>query len=212
MLKLALLAITAWSAHTTFTSPHPTPTTAPPQPYLPLIIAPLLKTLFTALLLTECIFILFPSFSLHNLPLPTPNLNVTPLSILGTLLSLLGALLRKKCYTTLGRHFTFAISIQPKHTLITTGPYAIIRHPSYTAVTLAYIGILLVLSDSWGPAEWGYERVVTWTLVWGLTGIVGMLVMFPRIKSEDTLLHEHFGAEWERWRERVPYSLVPYIY
>lgn len=52
--------------------------------------------------------------------------------VAGVLSTVLGGITRKQCYDALGRLFTFERSIMPKHELIQDGPYAWVRHPSYT--------------------------------------------------------------------------------
>ena len=56
----------------------------------------------------------------------------------------LGGLIRYKCYRALGSMFTFEMSIREGHVLVTSGPYAIVRHPAYTGAILVVIGIFLV--------------------------------------------------------------------
>ena len=55
-----------------------------------------------------------------------------------------GGLIRYKCYRTLGSMFTFEMSIRKDHILVTSGPYAIVRHPSYTGIILVAIAVSLV--------------------------------------------------------------------
>lgn len=38
------------------------------------------------------------------------------------------------------------------------------------------------------------------------------VIMVRRIEREDRALKEEFGEEWDRWAERTPYRLIPYIY
>jgi len=40
--------------------------------------------------------------------------------------------------------FTFEMSIRKNHKLITSGPYAIVRHPSYVGVILVASGLMLI--------------------------------------------------------------------
>jgi len=47
------------------------------------------------------------------------------------------------CYRTLGRHFTFQLSIKRNHTLVKDGPYAVVRHPGYTGYLLMVLGMLI---------------------------------------------------------------------
>lgn len=56
----------------------------------------------------------------------------------------LGGLIRYKCYRVLGSMFTFEMSIREGHVLVTSGPYAIVRHPAYIGAILVVIGMFLV--------------------------------------------------------------------
>lgn len=143
------------------------------------------------------------------------GISITPLFLLGNLLTLFGTLLRSQCYRTLGRFFTFKLSIQQEHHLVTEGPYAIVRHPSYTGMILTVLGASCSqmtgswvtqsgLLDLWvGKAILGY-----WLLVAGAV-VVSLCLRIPR---EDEMLHQKFGEEWVRWKTAVPYSLVPNVY
>ncbi|GAW00659.1 ICMT-domain-containing protein [Lentinula edodes] len=46
------------------------------------------------------------------------------------------------CYRTLGQLFVFELRIQKDHRLITEGPYAYVRHPSYTGLILTIIALV----------------------------------------------------------------------
>lgn len=56
------------------------------------------------------------------------------------------ASLRAWCYKTLGHHFRFEVSIQARHKLITSGPYRIVRHPSYLAGYGYFVGSIVLLA------------------------------------------------------------------
>lgn len=53
-----------------------------------------------------------------------------------------GGILRLWCYSTMGRFFTFELTMSSDHYLVTTGPYSFIRHPSYTAAIMLIMGSL----------------------------------------------------------------------
>ena len=44
----------------------------------------------------------------------------------------------------MGRLFTVERSIRKDHLRVTSGPYAIVRHPSYTGLLIVYIGMILI--------------------------------------------------------------------
>jgi protein-S-isoprenylcysteine O-methyltransferase Ste14 len=71
-----------------------------------------------------------------------------PLFIVGVLLMILGSLLRRYCWRALGESFTGDVSVRPDQPIISSGPYRLVRHPSYTAGMVMYIGIGLALG-SW---------------------------------------------------------------
>ena len=50
---------------------------------------------------------------------------------------------------TLGRFFQYSIRIQSGHTVVTTGPYRFVRHPSYTGLILGVAGYALACGDVW---------------------------------------------------------------
>ncbi|KAG1886254.1 hypothetical protein F4604DRAFT_70747 [Suillus subluteus] len=136
--------------------------------------------------------------------------------ILGTALAITGGLVRWWCYRTLGRFFTFQLSVRKGHHIVTTGPYAVIRHPSYTAAIIHFIGILILHGS---PTSWLRQSgildvpglklaVVAWLAQ--MSFIIINIVC--RISQEDEALKSAFGDEWERWAKVVRYRLVPGVY
>ncbi|MBT2186252.1 methyltransferase family protein [Sphingobium nicotianae] len=61
---------------------------------------------------------------------------------LGALCGVAGAALAIWARLTLGRNWSGTVTVKEDHELVTTGPYAVIRHPIYTALTLLFLGIL----------------------------------------------------------------------
>ncbi|KAH7913610.1 hypothetical protein BJ138DRAFT_1145622 [Hygrophoropsis aurantiaca] len=133
--------------------------------------------------------------------------------IAGTALTMLSSITRIWAIRTLGRHFTHELSIKKDHKLVTDGPYSFVRHPSYTAAALATTG-LTILHASPGS----FLRVCGWldstfgktvAVVWVMQYILGIWVTISRSKREDEFLRGHFGAEWDKYAERVKYRLIP---
>lgn len=84
---------------------------------------------------------------------------IPPAILIGTTLMCIAAGIRVVSYRYLGPYFTFQLSIKKDHRLITDGPYAIVRHPSYTGSCIHLVGMALSLL---GPgsiyAELGFGR------------------------------------------------------
>lgn len=88
----------------------------------------------------------------------------------------------------LGAQLRIQAVVTEKHTLITTGPYSIVRHPIYTCVTALILALGIAFAS---PAV----LALTLPLVIAGTEI--------RVRAEDNLLAGHFGAEFEHYRRRV---------
>ncbi|KAI0033379.1 hypothetical protein K488DRAFT_84985 [Vararia minispora EC-137] len=141
----------------------------------------------------------------------TRLLSVPPTFTFGTGLLFLGILIRVWCFRTLGTLFTFELTIRPNHTLRTDGPYAFVRHPSYIAATLVFLGFILVHSaTSECASAMAWYAPVMGIYFSGIAWVVFML--WGRGSIEDRKLRETFGREWEVYRERVPWGFVPFVY
>ena len=70
-----------------------------------------------------------------------------PLFVVGLLMLFFGSLLRRYCFRTLGEYFTGDVKARPNQPVIRSGPYRLVRHPSYTAGMIMFIGIGLALGN-----------------------------------------------------------------
>lgn len=144
------------------------------------------------------------------------SLRITPSFVVGSMLALAGGLNRLWCYRTLGRFFAWQLSLQDGHKLVTTGPYAIVRHPSYISWIVLQIGNIVMLSSA---GSYCMEAGV-WRSAWGKTYAVMMIgyftptavVLLNRMAKEDAVLREEFGSEWEAWTKKTPYQAIPYLF
>ncbi|KAJ7124611.1 hypothetical protein C8R43DRAFT_899060 [Mycena crocata] len=139
---------------------------------------------------------------------------ITPAFLLGISLIIIGTTIRFHCVRAMGRHFTYALSLRDDHRLITTGPYTIVRHPSYTGANMAFLGSALI---HMGSGSWWYEGGCK--TGWGKLLAVNYVVCvgfhvpsFTRGAAEDAYLKGAFGQEWERFAEKVPYRYIPWVY
>lgn len=108
-----------------------------------------------------------------------------------------GTMLRVLCYITLNHMFTFGLGLRANHTLVTTGPYRWLVHPSYTGQIVCILGMLLFLNV-------GMLFIGTLLCYMTLTAIV-------RIYMEETAMLEHFGDAYQeylatRWRA-IPFVI-----
>jgi protein-S-isoprenylcysteine O-methyltransferase Ste14 len=114
---------------------------------------------------------------------------------LGVVLFALGGGLRLWPVFVLGHRFSGLVAIQPEHTLVTSGIYSVIRHPSYLG--------LLVNSLGWALAFRSDVGVI-------LTALL-IPPLLARIGAEERLLRSQFGAEYEAYRARTS-RLIPGLY
>lgn len=123
------------------------------------------------------------------------TLDAEGLRWLGVALFAVGGALRIWPVFVLGDRFSGLVAIQPGHTLVTSGIYGVIRHPSYLG--------LLVNSTGWGLAFRSGVGIV-------LTALLTPPLL-ARIRAEEELLHRQFGAEYDAYRARTS-RLIPGLY
>ena len=165
----------------------------------------------------------YPSFAISRMILESfplfegseGGIRITAASLFGVVLAVLGARLRAWCYRTLGKHFTFVLTMKKDQTLVTTGPYSVVRHPSYTGLGMVVVGIALLhaTEGSW-MRESGMLRTPLGQLVFvtfTLFPVVGIVTLLARVKEEEAELRKRFKKEWEDWVVHVPYMLIPGI-
>ncbi|TFK50602.1 hypothetical protein OE88DRAFT_1736112 [Heliocybe sulcata] len=143
-------------------------------------------------------------------------LRVSTPCLIGAALSTWGALVRYWCYRTLEKDFTFTLALRKDHKLGTSGPYAIVRHPSYTGYIAAFTGVWVCW---FGRGSWVRESGVLDSVVGGAAvgaifaaGLSLVYLCLTRPVREDRVLRGQFGKEWDEWARRVPYRLFPYIW
>ncbi|KAI0086919.1 hypothetical protein BDY19DRAFT_907806 [Irpex rosettiformis] len=143
-------------------------------------------------------------------------LRITPGWLIGSALMASGALIRMACYRELGRFFTWELSLRKDQNLVTTGPYSIVRHPSYTGTTLATIGTFIcqIGAGTWMAESGWFELTSVRVLyaIWLAYSAYIPWMMIWRTYAEDQVLREQFPEEWNAWARRTPYKLIPYIF
>ncbi len=97
---------------------------------------------------------------------------------------------------TLGKQWSLAARLVEGHKLVTEGPYRIVRNPIYTGM----FGMLL--ATGLAISHW--------------IGLLIAIVVFAvgtviRVQSEEKLLRQAFGAEFEAYARRVR-AVVPFLF
>ena len=67
--------------------------------------------------------------------------------VLGIVVIVAGSLFRLWAIRTLGRFFTADVRVVSGQHVVTSGPYRLVRHPSYTGLMLAFAGMGLALGN-----------------------------------------------------------------
>jgi protein-S-isoprenylcysteine O-methyltransferase Ste14 len=123
---------------------------------------------------------------------PLPGTPFTAaIAILGALLVFSGLAFMLWSRLELGKMYFVSTMVGAQlfagHRLVTSGSYAIVRHPMYLGYLVAAPGLLMLFQ--------------TWTTVFLA---VLALVLIRRAFREEEVLAKTFGAEWMEYRARVP--------
>ncbi|HXC97510.1 MAG TPA: isoprenylcysteine carboxylmethyltransferase family protein [Edaphobacter sp.] len=77
-----------------------------------------------------------------------PTLAICPYVLLtGAVVTVVGLLFAVWARRHLGSNWSQAVTVKQGHELITTGPYALVRHPIYTGILTGFLGTAIALSQ-----------------------------------------------------------------
>ena len=114
---------------------------------------------------------------------------------LGVVLFAAGGALRLWPVFVLGDRFSGLVAIQPGHMLVTTGVYAVIRHPSYLGLLVNSLGWALAFRSGVGV----------------LLTVLTIPPLLARIHAEERLLRSQFGEAYDAYRARTS-RMIPGLY
>jgi len=114
---------------------------------------------------------------------------------LGVALFAAGGALRLWPVFVLGNRFSGLVAIQPRHTLVTSGIYGVIRHPSYLGLLINSLGWSLAFRSGVGV----------------LLTVLLIPPLLARIDAEENLLYSQFGDNYNAYRSHT-WRLIPGIY
>jgi len=121
---------------------------------------------------------------------------VPVLSYLGIVVDVACLWLFHRTHRDLGYNWSVSLDLRERHTLVTTGVYAMVRHPMYSGFWLMALAQVLLLPN-WvaGPA-----------------GLIGFgILFFGRVRREEEMMIAAFGDEYRSYMRRTA-RIIPGIY
>lgn len=133
-----------------------------------------------------------------RIPLPWLYWQLWPLGIwpfwVGAAVTVAGLLFAVWARRHLGSNWSSSVTIKQGHELITTGPYALVRHPIYTGILTGFFGTAIALSQVRG--------VIAFVLVF--------LVFWAKLRIEEEWMRSQFGETYAAYARQTA-ALVPYL-
>ena len=114
----------------------------------------------------------------------------------GLALMITGTSFRLWAIRSLGRYFTATVQTVTAQPLVSTGPYAVVRHPSYLGAYAAVLGCAVLLQAPVG---------------FGVAAFTMFYAYYQRIKVEEQILKGYFGETYDHYAARVK-RLLPGIW
>ncbi len=137
--------------------------------------------------------------STTRIPLPWLYLQLWPVGFwlfwLGAAVTIAGLLFAIWAREHLGRNWSSSVTIKQGHELITTGPYAVVRHPIYTGILIGFVGVAIALAQ-----------------VRGLVVLVLIFLSFwMKLRMEERFMRSQFGEVYAAYAHKTA-ALVPYVF
>ena len=137
--------------------------------------------------------------SVPRIPLPWLNRQLWPSGLwsfwIGAAVTVVGLLFAIWARHHLASNWSSAVTIKQDHELITTGPYALVRHPIYTGILTGFLGTAIALSQ-----------------VRGIIGFVLIfLVLWAKLRREEQWMRSQFGGTYAAYASHTA-ALVPFLF
>jgi protein-S-isoprenylcysteine O-methyltransferase Ste14 len=114
----------------------------------------------------------------------------------GAAVALCGMALRVWSVATLGRYFTYVVKVTEDQPVVQSGPYRLLRHPSYAGALLTALGIGLSLRVALAPVILVVVQFVAYSI---------------RMGVEEKALSEGIGEPYRAYMRRTK-RIVPYVW
>jgi protein-S-isoprenylcysteine O-methyltransferase Ste14 len=150
-------------------------------------------------ILRVCMFLIaFALLWSTRIPLPWLYLPLWPRGLLpfwlGAAVTVAGLLFAVWAREHLGRNWSRSVTIKQDHELITTGPYAVVRHPIYTGILAGFLGMAIAISQVRGFIVFVLIFVAFWI----------------KFRMEEQWMRSQFGAAYAAYARHTA-ALVPYL-
>jgi protein-S-isoprenylcysteine O-methyltransferase Ste14 len=137
--------------------------------------------------------------SINHIPLPWLYQPLWPQGLwafwIGAAVTVGGLLFAVWAREHLGRNWSRSVTIKKDHELITSGPYAMVRHPIYTGILAGFVGMAIAIAQVRG--------VVVCVLIF--------VVFWFKLRMEESWMRTQFGETYATYMERTA-ALVPYVF
>jgi protein-S-isoprenylcysteine O-methyltransferase Ste14 len=117
-----------------------------------------------------------------------------PVALLGDLLVASGLVLIWLVFRA-NEFAAAAVNVEPEQTVISTGPYALIRHPMYSGGLLLFLGIPMAVGSWWGLGPF--------------LAIFGLIIW--RLLDEETYLAAHLPG-YREYCAKTTHRLIPSLW
>ncbi len=107
-----------------------------------------------------------------------------------------GGILRRHCFRVLGASFKAVVDVGPDQAIVERGAYRFVRHPSYAAAILLFVGIGLALTN--------------WVSLFVLV-VMAIAVYGYRIHVEEAALLATLGEPYRDYMARTR-RIVPFVW
>ena len=113
---------------------------------------------------------------------------------LGAAVTIAGLLFAVWAREHLGSNWSRSVTIKQGHDLITTGPYAVVRHPIYTGILTGFLGMAIAISQVRG--------FIVFVLIF--------LALWIKLRREEQWMRSQFGEAYATYARQTA-ALVPYL-
>jgi len=90
-------------------------------------------------------------------------------------------------HRTLGQHYSYALETKTEQKIVTSGPYARVRHPLYSVHNLFNLGMIFLTANI--------------PLI--ILAIIGVPFTYARMKSEEKMMIQQFGSDYEAYMKKT---------